>query len=83
MDGVLAPQAVFVDYPHKTVNIDRWGTPVFWLTDIPYANVPPAYPAGMMTDQSPIDVVSWTGSGMVHADLLISWGRCLLMLMRL
>ena len=52
-------------------------------SDFPFLAAPITNEHGPLTDNTPIDVVHWTGTGYVHPEGLLSWWNdCLSLLMR-
>ncbi|HBI15014.1 MAG TPA: hypothetical protein DDY20_05800 [Desulfobulbaceae bacterium] len=82
--GNLPPAEPWIDFSGKSANIDQWGTPVFWLADIPYAASPDPAVVGTLTDNSPIDFIHWdAGPGVEPPSALFPWQQCLTLLTRL
>lgn len=74
------PWAIFADMP---TTVAAAVAPQPESADYPYAVAPPGYLSGTLTDNSPIDVISWTGAGKFASEGHLSWWeQCMTLFMR-
>jgi hypothetical protein len=79
-----AMPAVPVGFTGMSASIERHNVAGFnWDADVPYLATYTANPLGTMTDNSPIDIISWTVTGSPAVDLLAPWRQCAVLLTRL
>lgn len=73
-----------VAFSGTTNSVEQHNYPGFdWDADVPFIADSPPMLAGPMTDNGPVEVVSWTVAGAAPYDLLTPWRRCGLILTRL
>ena len=79
--GVMLPVAPWVDCQ----NMDRWGSTTPWITTVPYVAAGPLENmVGSLTDNSPIDLISWTaGPGQLCPDPMEWWRSCTHLMMHI
>lgn len=80
--GELIPPFI-VYFSDITDSITRHESGFDWNDDIPFVPSPMAQISGGMTDNTPIDVVSWTVQGAQPKDLLAPWKLCGVLLSRI
>lgn len=81
--GNMPPAEPWIDFSGKSANIDQWGSPVFWLADVPYVAAPTLSVVGPLTENSPIDVVHWNaGLGAEPPSALFPYQQNLTLLTR-
>lgn len=81
--GLLADSIEWVNFTGRPVGIDIWNTTPQIFATIPYGASPADHPLGLVTNNAPIDVVSWyAGPGDIKLTGLEIWQQCMSLLMR-
>lgn len=70
--------STFVDFAAKTINIDQWGDDHIDMSDW-VGTVHPYIPSmhGAVTDNSPVDMITWPASGTLAPSGMEHWQSCL------
>lgn len=78
--GQIDPLSWF-DLRPKSANIDQWDDPDYnWLDGLFERRVMAATGTGIMTDNSPVDLVHWSAGGSLDVSPMVQWRGCLKLL---
>lgn len=82
--GAVAVGPVVVQAADVTDSIERHNYPGFdWDADTPYLEAFPTSQLGTVTDNAPVDVISWAAGGNQPYDTMAPWRGCLVLLERM
>lgn len=83
MAGIILPSIPWAEYSGLSSTVVAGVAPQPNDSDYPYMVAPEGCVHGPMTDNGPIDVVSWEGSGVMAPDGYLEWWQqCLTLFMR-
>lgn len=81
--GEIAEPLQWKDYTGKSASVCTRTSQVDWRSNLFSKAAPPVMPLGTMTDNAPIDVVSWGGNvGHIGPTGLEWWQQCMTLFMR-
>lgn len=79
--GEIPADPGHIDYAGISSSIsDSWELP--WRQELYHVQAPDQLPFGPLTDNAPIDVVSWPGTGELSPSGMEIWQQCLTLFMR-
>lgn len=81
--GILADALPWKDMQGKSVSVCQNTSQQDWRNNLFSKADMPTLPLGTMTDNAPIDVISWNaGQGLVVVDGMEWWQQCMTLFMR-
>lgn len=73
----LAP----VDLADKSINIDQWNNPAYdWKVGLFERRSMAATGTGTITDNAPVDLISWSTTGSAALSPMAPWRNCMKLL---
>ena len=81
--GDIATALPWKDMPGKSASVCTRADQVAWRNNLFSKAAMPTLPVGTMTNNAPIDVISWNaGPGMAVVDGVEWWQQCMTLFMR-
>lgn len=69
------------DLSPKSINIDQWNDPDYdWRDGLFEVRSMAATDTGAMTDNTPVDVIHWSGTGVHALSPMAPWRNCIKLL---
>lgn len=80
--GHLGASLPWADFSAKSASLDKMADQTEWRSGLFPTELAAGALDGAMTDNAPIDVVSWSASGSIGETGLELWRQCMTVLMR-